>query len=63
MFWTSVWFGLALILGFCLGVILMSVLAIPGRAARDDARPVPLKLERQHAHADGSGSGQMRRAA
>jgi hypothetical protein len=63
MFWTGVWIGLASILGFYLGVTLMSVLAIAGQATRDDARPVPLNLERQHARADGPGSGQTRRAA
>jgi len=63
MFWTGVWIGLASILGFYLGVTLMSVLAIAGQATLDDARPVPLNLERQHARADGPGSGQTRRAA
>jgi hypothetical protein len=57
MFWTSVWIGLALLLGFYLGVTLMSVLAIAGQAPRDDARPVPSNLGRQHARADGPGPG------
>jgi hypothetical protein len=62
MFWTGVWIGLAMILGFYLGVTLMSVLAIAGRATRDDGRRLPLNPERQHAGADGPGSG-TRRAA
>jgi hypothetical protein len=63
MFWTGVWIGLAMILGFYLGVTLMSVLAISGQATRDDARPVPLNLARQHVRADGPRSGQTRLAA
>jgi hypothetical protein len=63
MFWTGVWIGLALILGFYLGVTLMGVLAIAGQATRDEARPVPVNLARQHARADGPGSGQTCRAA